>query len=445
VGGEVSVVHPEPVTRVEPLGPAGVVYNVEVLEHNNYFAGGILVHNCVDDPSKINEVASDSLNDYVLEWWDTVMGTRGNDPRTARRVIVMQRLRENDLTGHVLSQKLGYEALVLPARYEPDRVVYSYPEGATSDNIRALSPPDAIVPTVLQRKRPELRDPRRLANELLWPEQFGEAELKQLERTLGPWGSASQLQQRPVPAGGGILKQEHFQYFEEHLSVQDGFPVKYFTLRQRSGTTRNVLAKDCRVFQTVDTAMRVGQGNDYFVVGTFAVTPLNDLLVLRMFRARIEVPFQMAALIRERELFPNLLYQAIEDKQSGTGLIQTGRLKGIPFRTLKADGDKVARGACVATMYENYMVYHLAGADWLLAFEEELLKVPNGRHDDQYDTLAYAGILVTTDAMLANTQTVDDLFVYPSRADREEKAKRAGMDDDRYGLLFEDWDDEFRR
>jgi predicted phage terminase large subunit-like protein len=46
---------------------------------------------------------------------------------------------------------------------------------------------------------------------LLWPERFGEREVSILERQLGPWASAGQLQQRPEPKGGGIIKSDWWQ------------------------------------------------------------------------------------------------------------------------------------------------------------------------------------------------------------------------------------------
>ena len=58
---------------------------------------------------------------------------------------------------------------------------------------------------------------------------------------------------------------------------------------------------------------------------------------------------------------------------------------------LKADVDKVTRCGPVSVMYENGMVYHRSGAPWLTDLEDELLAFPNGKHDDQVDTLAYAG------------------------------------------------------
>ena len=65
--------------------------------------------------SKLAE--SKAARDGAIFWWDGTMPTRVNDPKTAAKIIVMQRLHEDDLTGHVLAQG-GYEHLVLPAEYE---------------------------------------------------------------------------------------------------------------------------------------------------------------------------------------------------------------------------------------------------------------------------------------------------------------------------------------
>ena len=71
----------------------------------------------VDDPHNVNEAESDLVRRGVIDWWDQVMSTRLNDPKTGAKVIVMQRVHEADLAGHVLAQG-GYEHLCLPAEYE---------------------------------------------------------------------------------------------------------------------------------------------------------------------------------------------------------------------------------------------------------------------------------------------------------------------------------------
>ena len=140
-----------------------------------------------DDPHKIDEAESDVIREGVLSWWDEVMSTRLNDSRTGAKVIVMQRLHENDLSGHVLTQG-GYEHLCLPAEYEPKVYV----------------------------SRIGWRDPRTDDGELLWPQRFSAQALNDLKAALGSYGVAGQLQQRPAPRGGGMFKREWFELVADY-------------------------------------------------------------------------------------------------------------------------------------------------------------------------------------------------------------------------------------
>lgn len=400
--------------------------------------GDILV---VDDPHKINEIESDSIREQVIDWWDQVMGTRGNDPQTVRRVIIMQRLSEVDLSGHVLCQDLGYDHLCLPCHHDPDRIVYSFPPETSPAKMRETSP-DLIFPTRLQLAKPHLRDPRTEKDELLWPAHFGEPEVQALKTTLGPWGAASQLDQKPTPKGSGALNRGNFRYFTETVDVVDGVPVRYFLLLQPDGKRKRVRADDCRWFQTIDTAMGEAQENDPTAVGTFCQTPDNELLVYEVEAERVSVPKQLGFILARRLRYPQLLYQAVESKASGIGILQSGKLQGTPFRELKADADKMTRAAPVATMYENGMVYHHAGADWLMEFENQVTKFPKGRHDDMVDVLAYAGILSTTDALLRQAGGTADFLMYPTEADLHPPEPEAAALLDRYDILYEGWGDD---
>jgi hypothetical protein len=77
--------------------------------------GDLLV---IDDPHKADEVESEVRREAVLDWHDATMATRLNDPQPGAEVVIMQRLHERDLTGHLLEQG-GFELLCLPAEYEP--------------------------------------------------------------------------------------------------------------------------------------------------------------------------------------------------------------------------------------------------------------------------------------------------------------------------------------
>ena len=61
--------------------------------------GDIIV---IDDPHNVREAESSAVRESVLDWWDQAMQTRLNDPKTGAFVIIMQRVHENDLTGHIL-------------------------------------------------------------------------------------------------------------------------------------------------------------------------------------------------------------------------------------------------------------------------------------------------------------------------------------------------------
>jgi predicted phage terminase large subunit-like protein len=134
-----------------------------------------------DDPHNVQQAESPAERQAVLDWWDLTMSTRGV-PRNARRVIIMQRLHQNDLSGHVLGTD-DWVHICLPMRFERGRMSIT-PLGWT--------------------------DPRTEEGSLLCPAQFSGAAVAQLEKALGSYGAAGQLQQRPVPREGGMFKQTYF-------------------------------------------------------------------------------------------------------------------------------------------------------------------------------------------------------------------------------------------
>lgn len=83
-------------------------------------------HQLVDDPIKPMDADNSKVDTVELakvnNWWDTTMSSRVTDAATSTRTIVMQRLHDRDLSGHVLASG-GYDHLVLPMRYEPKCVV----------------------------------------------------------------------------------------------------------------------------------------------------------------------------------------------------------------------------------------------------------------------------------------------------------------------------------
>ena len=160
-----------------------------------------------DDLNNAAEANSEAMIEAAINWWDTAWYNRLNNskPGMGCRIVVAQRLNEQDISGHVLEKQIGsWTHLCLPMRYEPERAFHTVlvPEWATEDG-------EPII----------WEDPRTEPGELLWPERFDEDQVRLLEATLGPYAAAGQLQQRPEPAGGGIIKREWWQLWE-----RDKFP-----------------------------------------------------------------------------------------------------------------------------------------------------------------------------------------------------------------------------
>ena len=144
----------------------------------------------IDDPHNTEQVESEAEREKVLRWWREISSTRLNDPKQSAIVVVMQRLHTADVSGTILSgDAKEWTHLCLPMRHDLGRHCV----------------------TVIKRdeKGKTLKlweDPRTEDGELMWPDRYGEPEVKSLEVSLGPYMASGRLQQIPTPAGGGIFK-----------------------------------------------------------------------------------------------------------------------------------------------------------------------------------------------------------------------------------------------
>ena len=185
----------------------------------------------LDDVNNVVEADSQKVRQGVIDWWDQAMQSRLNDPKTGAFIVIQQRVNEQDLTGHILANELGneWDHLVLPARYE-------------------IGHPTPV------RSSLGFTDPRTEEGELLWPERFGEKELSTLERGLGSYAAAGQLQQRPSPKGSGILKSSWWVPWEKE-NLPDN--IEY-------------------VIQSWDTAFETKESSSFSARTTWAYSSIKD-------------------------------------------------------------------------------------------------------------------------------------------------------------------------
>jgi len=73
----------------------------------------------IDDPLKPEEALSQAQRQAANEWFDHTLYSRLNDKLAGAIVLIMHRLHEDDLVGHVLAQE-EWEAVRIPAIAEDD-------------------------------------------------------------------------------------------------------------------------------------------------------------------------------------------------------------------------------------------------------------------------------------------------------------------------------------
>ncbi len=299
----------------------------------------------VDDPHNVMQALSDRQRQRALIWWDETMTTRFTDPKSGGRVIVMQRLHEGDLSGHVL-QKGGYEHLMLPMEFERER------HCVTSIG---------------------WKDPRTKEGELLWPARFTAEVVTELKEGLGPYGAAGQLQQRPAPRGGGFFEEAWFRWYD-------------------------AVPQHVHKYGASDYAV-TDEGGDYTVHGVIGVDPDDNIYILDWWRKQtssdIWIEAVMALMVKHKPMAWAEEKGQIE-KSIGPFLRKRMREKRVycvrrPFPSV---GDKSMRARSIQARMAGGRVYFPMKAPWKDDLIAELLTFPAGVHDDQVDVLALFGRMV---------------------------------------------------
>jgi predicted phage terminase large subunit-like protein len=298
-----------------------------------------------DDPHNVVDAESDLERTGVLHWWDQSMSTRGNDPRSVCHVIVMQRLHEADLSGHVLAQG-GYEHLFLPMEFESDR------RCETSIG---------------------WKDPRFLDGQLLCPARFGRHEVRELKTRLGSYGYAGQFQQRPVPRGGGMFKRHWFNVVRARPRGDEIVRVRYW-----------------------DLAAAVE--GDYTVGVLMAHRPDKTIVVEDVVRGQWTPADRDAVILQTAEIDGYDVMVDFEEEPGSAGKSVSFWLKkllmGYSVFASRPTGQKEVRAQPFAAQCEAGNVSLVAGA-WNVDYLDELCMFPSGRNDDQVDASSGAFIRLT--------------------------------------------------
>lgn len=339
----------------------------------------------VDDPHNTIEIESEAQREEAIMWWDEALSTRLNDMATGAYVLIMQRLYENDLTGHVLSQSRGeWVHLMLPMEYDPRRHCST---------------------------RLGFSDPRVEDGELLCPERVSRESVEELKIKLGPFGTAGQLQQSPSPRGGGILKADWWQAWPPHVEeLQDpmGRPLKPIAYPPMDF-----------VLVSVDTAMTEKEENDWSACTVWGLwrdkRDMPKIMLMDAWQDRLPIHTLVTRIIEtcQKRRADRLL---IEAKNNGFSVAQEiSRLCrdgewGTFLEPVK--GDKVARAYAAQNAFAAGQVWaparnrggNIEFLSWAQMVIEQCSGFPRGQHDDLVDTTTQAighlrktGMLLTSD------------------------------------------------
>lgn len=319
-----------------------------------------------DDPLDKNQKDSATERKRANDAVKGSMGTRGDNPKEIRRILIMQRLHDDDPTGHLLAEMKGnadfpqFEHLVLPARYEPKRFFSSI----------------------------GLEDPRKTPGELLFPQLFDETVVKQTEALLGPVDAAGQLQQRPAPAGGAIFLSDWWKEGKNRYDPAD----------------TSIYSKAIARWLFWDTAQKDAEQNDYTALVVFDLLPDYRVILRDVWWRKLLFPQLSSAIEQEtaRWMYDEKLRETvIEDKSSGISAIQTleqGAETEISEKIKAFNPGSYSKSARMrqASLWCDRGCVLLPepheSVPWLHDFEDMLYKLPAAKFDDPGDAFSM-GIL----------------------------------------------------
>jgi predicted phage terminase large subunit-like protein len=292
----------------------------------------------VDDPLKAEEAMSEPARKRVIEWYAGTLVSRLNDKEKGPVVVVMQRLHEHDLAGHLCEQG-GWHQLDLPA----------------------IAVEDSLIPLGKGKRIARRR------GEVLHPERESKAALDRIRAEIGSLMFSAQYQQRPVPLEGNLIRRDWFRFYDELPQAGPGWIV-----------------------QSWDIATMTGQANDFSVCTTWHMIR-GDYYLVDVFRDRLQYPDlrrKIASLAVQHRAQTIL----IENAGPGMALLQDLRRNppsGIPHPIgQKPNGSKADRVVAQSAKIEAGHVSLPRTAHWLDDFLLELLAFPHGRHDDQVDSVS---------------------------------------------------------
>ena len=327
------------VVGVERVGEEAFVYDIQVENAGNFFANGLLVHNCgiIDDPVKNEkEALSPTVKEGHWNWYQTVFTTRLSE--NSGQIIMATSWAEDDLPARICKHFNGDPRLTVlrfPAINLPGEVGYNpnLPQGPLVPELKSLA---------------FLQEVKSLFSDYWW---------------------AAMYQQSPRALGGNVFKETGLRYY---------FP-------------KDLPTKFDKVLASWDCTFKDTDGTDFVVGQVWGKAGANAYL-LGQVRARMSFTKTVGEVVKLKNEWPRIREILIEDKANGPAVIDTlkGTVSGII--PIEPDGSKLARAHAVTSYWEagNVWLPHPDVAPWVKELVAELTAFPAAANDDQVDALTQA-------------------------------------------------------
>lgn len=319
----------------------------------------------IDDPMNADEFPTPESLDDINNWYDKRMSSRFNDMTTGAIVIIMQRLHENDLSGHVLAQDeanknkpgwIKFRHVCLPSEFDPDNASEF--------------------------------DRRTFKGELLFAARFTRIVIENAKIQLGAQFSA-QHDQRPVAASGGIFPMWKICFWYP-AGVEVPMPH-----REKDESNNYVPCKqgvlpgkfDTQI-QSWDMAFKDLKTSDY-VCGGLLARKGSSCYLIDITHGHLSFSASCDAVRVMSANYPLAIAKYVEDKANGPAVIDALKEEIMGLEEVNPDGGKVARAWAVEPMIKagNVWLPHPALYPETHKILGEMRPFPKVKHDDRVDML----------------------------------------------------------
>jgi len=282
----------------------------------------------IDDPHKANEAHSQVKREGVIENYENTIESRRNSRKTPI-IIIMQRLHQSDLTGYLLAKE--------PKRWHHVKIPVINKKGV-----------------------------------VLWENKHTYDDCMKMKKN-NEYVFYGQYMQEPTVKGGAIFKDDWWKYY-------DSLPNYQYKII------------------TIDTAQKTKEHNDYTVFQCWAYYK-HQIYLVDQYRDKVEArELEEQALIfidkhqtTDYQVTGHLRYVLIEDKVSGTTLIQTLKHKTtVNIKAIQRNTDKYTRAYDCVPYVSDGRVFLPYKSSFTDAFISEMSSFSAKKlydHDDQVDCM----------------------------------------------------------